>query len=196
ILSDIYVRWLPPAYDFLIVAILATLGALVRARLADVLTTRIPIPFTEPRKTFSIPALLFVVDALYLMTCFLFYKFELIYILKTYHLFTPFVAYWLTGKMRRRVALTPDFGGKCGSLRSFSRFWFQLSHFRLWPKHARRFPFQLVRPPRLSKESCRSIRPTPESKFPAEPRPEPRVPRASVVFCFTQAMSSKHMRQR
>ncbi len=107
ILSDIYVRWLPPAYDFLIVAILATLGALVRARLADVLTTRIPIPFTEPRKTFSIPALLFVVDALYLMTCFLFYKFELIYILKTYHLFTPFVAYWLTGKMRRRVALKP-----------------------------------------------------------------------------------------
>ena len=107
ILSDVYVRWLPSSYDLLIVAVMAGLGALVQARFSHLLTTRITIPFTQPPKKFSIPGLLLLLDVVYLMTAFLIYKFELVYILRTHHLFTPFVAYWLTGKMRRRPALKP-----------------------------------------------------------------------------------------
>lgn len=105
ILGGAHVRWLPTSYDLLIVAVLAGLGALVQARFSHILTTSISIPYTEPRKTVSIPGLLFLVIVVYLAIAFLFYKFGLVYILRTYHIFTPFIAYWLTGKMRRSVAL-------------------------------------------------------------------------------------------
>jgi CHASE2 domain-containing sensor protein len=110
ILENIYVRWLPTTYDLLIVAIMAAIGALVQARFPNVFTTRIAVPFTQPKKKFAIPGLLILLDVIYLMVAFLLYRFGMIYILKTHHLFTPFIAYWLTGKMRRRAALKPTAG--------------------------------------------------------------------------------------
>ena len=110
ILGNVYVSWLPSSYDLLIVAFMAGLGALVQARFSHTLTTRITIPFTAPKKRLSVPGLLFLVVVVYLLMAFLFYKFGHVYILRTYHLFTPFIAYWLTGKTRRRVALKPTRG--------------------------------------------------------------------------------------
>lgn len=107
ILSGVYVQWLSSSYDLLIVAFMAGAGALVKARLSHIFSARITVPFIEPKKRFDIPGLLLVVDVLYLLTAFLLYKIELVYILKTYHLVTPFIAYWLTGKMRGRAVLKP-----------------------------------------------------------------------------------------
>jgi len=107
ILSGVYVRWLPSSYDLLIVALMAGLGALVKARFSHTFTTRIAIPFTDPKKRFDVPGLLVVVDVVYLLIAFVIYKYELTFILRTYHLVAPFIAYWLTGKMRKRAALKP-----------------------------------------------------------------------------------------
>jgi CHASE2 domain-containing sensor protein len=108
ILGDVYVRWLPASYDLLIVVILAAIGALVSARLPNTLTAKVPLPFTGRR--LRIPGLLLLTVVIYLLIAFLSYKFGLVYILRTHHLVTPFVAYWLTGKMRRRIALKPSKG--------------------------------------------------------------------------------------
>lgn len=105
ILSDVYVRLLPTSYDFLIVALMVGFGALVQARWSHIFTTRIIVPFTEPKKTFALPGLLVAVDVVYLLVAFLLYKNKLIFILKTYHLVAPFIAYWLTGKMRKKTSL-------------------------------------------------------------------------------------------
>src|SRR6185312_4176722 len=107
---DVYVRWLPASYDLLIVALMAGAGALVQVKFPHVLTLRLSIPFTDPKKRFSVPVLLLFADVVYLLIAFLFYKFRLVYILRTYHLFTPFIAYWLTGKMRQGVNLKPSRG--------------------------------------------------------------------------------------
>jgi hypothetical protein len=62
------------------------------------------VPFTEPKKSFDLPGLLFVADVIYLLVGFLLFKFEHIYMVKTYHLVAPFIAYWLTGKLRKRTS--------------------------------------------------------------------------------------------
>ena len=105
ILEGIYVQLLPTSYDLLIVALMAGFGALVQARFSHIFTARIIVPFTEPKKTFALPGLLVVADVVYLLVAFLLYRNKLIFILKTYHLVAPFIAYWLTGKMRKKTAL-------------------------------------------------------------------------------------------
>jgi CHASE2 domain-containing sensor protein len=105
ILSDVYVRLLPTIYDFLIVAFMAGFGALVQARFRHVFSVRISMPFTN--KQFDVPGLLFAMDVIYLLAAFLIYKNERLYILKSYHLAAPFIAYWLTAKMRRKATLKP-----------------------------------------------------------------------------------------
>lgn len=105
ILEGIYVQLLPASYDFLIVAIMAGFGALVQARFSHVFSTRVKVPLTEPRKTINVSGLLIAADIVYLLVAFLLYRNKLIFILKTYHLFAPFIAYWLTGKMRKKTAL-------------------------------------------------------------------------------------------
>jgi hypothetical protein len=76
--------------------------------LTNTLTAKVPLPFTGRR--LRIPGLLLLTVVIYLLIAFLSYKFGLVYILRTHHLVTPFVAYWLTGKMRRRIALKPSKG--------------------------------------------------------------------------------------
>jgi CHASE2 domain-containing sensor protein len=106
ILNGVYVRVLSSAlYDLLIVALMTGVGALVRARLRHVFSTRITLPLGEDRKKFDIPGLLFVADLVYLLIAFLLYKYSLLYIIKFYHLVAPFIAYWLTGRMQGKPAL-------------------------------------------------------------------------------------------
>jgi CHASE2 domain-containing sensor protein len=107
ILANVYVRVLPTSYDFLIVAVMAGFGALVQARFRHVFSIQIPIPFTEHKKKIDVPGLLFVLDVIYLLIAFLLYQNALVFILKSYHLAAPFIAYWLTGKMRRKASLAP-----------------------------------------------------------------------------------------
>lgn len=107
ILTNVYVRLLPTSYDFLIVALMAGFGALVQARFRHVFSTQITIPFSEPKKKIDVPGLLFALDVIYLLVAFLLYKNALIFILKSYHLAAPFIAYWLTSKMRRKASLAP-----------------------------------------------------------------------------------------
>jgi len=103
ILANVYVRVLPTSYDFLIVAVMAGFGALVQARFRRVFSTQIPIR----KKKFDVPGLLFALDIVYLLIAFLLYQNALVFILKSYHLAAPFIAYWLTGKMRRKASLAP-----------------------------------------------------------------------------------------
>jgi CHASE2 domain-containing sensor protein len=105
ILANVYVRVLPTSYDFLIVAVMAAFGALVQARFRHVFSVKIPIPFTEHKKKIDVPGLLCVLDVIYLLIAFVLYKNALVFILKSYHLAAPFIAYWLTGKMRRKASL-------------------------------------------------------------------------------------------
>jgi CHASE2 domain-containing sensor protein len=107
ILSNVYVRLLPPAYDFLIVALMAGFGALVRARFRHVFSAGVVLPLPGQKKRVDVPGLLFVADVVYLLVAFLLYKNELLFILKSYHLAAPFIAYWLTGKMRSSATLKP-----------------------------------------------------------------------------------------
>jgi len=107
ILAGVYVRLLPTSYDFLIVALMAGFGALVQARFRKVFSTQITIPFSQHKKKIDVPGLLFALDIIYLLLAFLLYKNALIFILKSYHLAAPFIAYWLTGKMRRKASLAP-----------------------------------------------------------------------------------------
>jgi CHASE2 domain-containing sensor protein len=106
ILSDIYIQLLPSFYDFLIVAFMAGFGALVQARFRHIFSINITVPLTN--KKLVIPGLLFTVDVVYLLVAFLLYKNERLFILKSYHLAAPFIAYWLTGKMRRKATLKPS----------------------------------------------------------------------------------------
>ncbi|HEV2912522.1 MAG TPA: CHASE2 domain-containing protein [Pyrinomonadaceae bacterium] len=105
ILSGVYISLLPSSYDFLIVALMAALGALAQARFKNVFSRRFVIPLSEQKKTIDVPGLLLVVDVVYLLIAFLIYKNELMFIVKSYHLAAPFIAYWLTGKMRKRINL-------------------------------------------------------------------------------------------
>jgi CHASE2 domain-containing sensor protein len=105
ILANVYVRLLPTSYDFLIVAVMAGCGALVQARFRHVFSAQITIPFSKHKKKIDVPGLLFALDIVYLLVAFLLYKNALIFILKSYHLAAPFIAYWLTGKMRRKASL-------------------------------------------------------------------------------------------
>jgi hypothetical protein len=107
ILTETYVGLLSTPYELLIVMVLVVLGVLVKARFSHVFAATIVVPFTEPKKTFDLPGLLVVADVVYLLVAFLLYKNRLIYILKTYHLVTPFLAYWLTGKLRKKTTLKP-----------------------------------------------------------------------------------------
>ena len=108
ILGDVYLRWLPASYDLLIVAVLAGVGALVSARLPNTFTAKVRLPYGG--KQLRVPGLLILTIVVYLLIAFLSYKFGSIYILRTHHLVAPFVAYWLTAKMRRRTALKPAKG--------------------------------------------------------------------------------------
>lgn len=103
ILSNVYVRLLPSSYDFLIVVVMAGVGALVRARFRHVFSTRLTLPGRQ--KSFDVPGLLFLADIIYLLVAFQIYKHELTFIVKSYHLAAPFVTYWLTGRMRKRSSL-------------------------------------------------------------------------------------------
>lgn len=103
ILSGVYIQLLPTVYDFLIVAFMAGFGALVQARFKHIFSINITVPRTK--KKLHIPGLLFVMDVVYLLIAFLLYKNERLYILKSYHLAAPFIAYWLTAKMRRKATL-------------------------------------------------------------------------------------------
>ncbi len=107
ILTNVYVRLLPTSYDFLIVALMAGFGALAQARFRHMFSTQITIPFSEHKKKIDVPGLLFALDVIYLLVAFLLYKNALIFILKSYHLAAPFIAYWLTSKMRRKASLAP-----------------------------------------------------------------------------------------
>lgn len=104
ILTGDYISWVSTPVYLLIVAAMVGIGALVRARFAHVFSITVTLPFTEGKRRFDIPGLLFVVDVVYLLAGFLLFKGEHIYIVRTYHLIAPFIAYWLTGKMRRRSA--------------------------------------------------------------------------------------------
>lgn len=108
ILSEVYVRLLPAGYDFLIVALMAGFGALARARFRYVFSASVVLPLPGHEKRVDVPGLLFVADVVYLLAAFLLYKNELLFILKSYHLAAPFIAYWLTGKMRSRAAFKPS----------------------------------------------------------------------------------------
>lgn len=105
ILGEVYVSLLPSSYDFLIVVLMAGVGALVRARYSHVFSTKLHLPLQGHRKSFDVPGLLFVADAVYLLIAFQFYKQELMFILKSYHLLAPFITYWLVGRMRKSVSL-------------------------------------------------------------------------------------------
>jgi CHASE2 domain-containing sensor protein len=107
ILSEVYVKVPPPSYNFLIVALMAALGALVQARFKHVFNIRITLPLGDPKKRIEISGLLLLAEIVYLLVAFVLYKNSLIFILKSYHLFAPFIAYWLTGKMRKKAALKP-----------------------------------------------------------------------------------------
>src|SRR5262249_54146651 len=102
ILQDVYIRWLWWPYYLLVVAVMVGIGAVVRARFSPILSLTIAVPFTDPPKKFDVPGLLFVADLIYLLLGFVLYKSELIYIVRTYHLIAPFIAYWLTGKLRKK----------------------------------------------------------------------------------------------
>ncbi len=107
ILSDIYIRLLPSSYDFFIVAFMAGFGALVQARFRYVFSSSLTLPLGEQKKKLDIPGLLFTVDVIYLLIAFQLYKNERLFILTSYHLAAPFLAYWLTGKMRKKAVLKP-----------------------------------------------------------------------------------------
>lgn len=101
ILGGVYIRQLPDAFDFLIVAVMAGIGALVQARFRHTFSTQISLG----KKKLDVPGLLFVADVVYLLIAFLIYKNGLIFIVKSYHLAAPFITYWLTGKMRKQSSL-------------------------------------------------------------------------------------------
>jgi CHASE2 domain-containing sensor protein len=103
ILNGVYIRLLPSSYDFLIVALMAGVGALVRARFSHVFSTKLTLPLPGHRKDFDVPGLLFLADIVYLLVAFQIYKHGLIFIVKSYHLAAPFITYWLTGRMRKRA---------------------------------------------------------------------------------------------
>ncbi|HXT64313.1 MAG TPA: CHAT domain-containing protein [Pyrinomonadaceae bacterium] len=107
ILGDVYVRLPSTYYNILILAIMTGIGALVRARFSHNFAFRFAVPFTDPKKRLDVPGLLVGADVVYLLIAFLLYKNGLIYILQTYHLVAPFVAYWLTGKLRRKAMFRP-----------------------------------------------------------------------------------------
>ena len=110
ILTNVYIRLLPSSYDFLIVAFMAGFGALVQARFKHIFSSSFTVPLLEPKKKVDIPGLLFAIDVVYLLIAFQLYKNERLFMLKSYHLAAPFIAYWLTGKMRRKATLRPAKG--------------------------------------------------------------------------------------
>lgn len=105
ILGNVYVRLLPSGYDFLIVALMACAGALVRARFRHVFGARLTLPFGGRRKGFDVPGLLILADIVYLLVAFQIYKNGLVFVVKSYHLAAPFIAYWLAGRARKRGSL-------------------------------------------------------------------------------------------
>jgi CHASE2 domain-containing sensor protein len=105
ILGNVYVRLLPSSYDFLIVLLMAGVGALVQARFRHVFSTRLALPLPGQKKSFDVPGLLFLADIIYLLVAFQIYKHELTFIVKSYHLAAPFITYWLTGRARKRSSL-------------------------------------------------------------------------------------------
>jgi len=105
VLNGVYIRLPPSSYDFLIVALMAGVGALVHARFSHVFSTKLTLPLPGNKKVFDVPGLLFLADIIYLLVAFQIYKHGLIFIVKSYHLAAPFIAYWLTGRMRKRAGL-------------------------------------------------------------------------------------------
>lgn len=107
ILSDVYVR-LPAWYVNLLTALLMVgLGVVARARLRGTFSTTVTLAISRYRKTFAVPGLLLVADVVYLLAVFLLYRYEHLYILKSFHLAAPFLAYWVTGKISRNPKLKP-----------------------------------------------------------------------------------------
>jgi CHASE2 domain-containing sensor protein len=105
ILSDVYVR-VPPWYVNLFMAVLmVALGVLVRTRFRHVFSTNLSLSFSRFKKTIDVPGLLIAADVAYLLVVFLLYRNQHLYILKSFHLAAPFLAYWVTGKISRRPKL-------------------------------------------------------------------------------------------
>ena len=110
ILTDVYVR-LPAWYVNLLTALsMVALGVVARARFRGVFSTTVTLAISRYRKTFDVPGLLIVADVVYLLAVFLLYRREHLYILKSFHLAAPFLAYWVTGKINRKPKLKPVTG--------------------------------------------------------------------------------------
>jgi len=110
ILTDVYIR-LPPWYFNLFTALLMVgIGVLVRARFRSVFSTTLTLSLSRFRKTIDLPGLLIAADVAYLLVVFLLYRNEHIYILASFHLAAPFLAYWVTGKISRKPKLKPITG--------------------------------------------------------------------------------------
>ena len=110
ILSDVYVR-VPPWYVTLFITVLmVALGVVVRTHLRRVFSTRFSLSFSRFKKTIDVPVLLIAADVAYLFVVFLLYRNQHLYILKSFHLAAPFLAYWVTGKISRSPKLKPASG--------------------------------------------------------------------------------------
>ena len=105
ILSDVYVK-LPAWYFNLFVSLLmVAVGVLVRTRFRRVFSTTLTLSVSRFRKTIEVPGLLIAADVVYLLLVVLLYRNEHLYILKSFHLAAPFLAYWVTGKISRKPKL-------------------------------------------------------------------------------------------
>jgi hypothetical protein len=107
ILSDVYIR-LPAWYvNLLMTVVMIVWGVIVRVRLRRIFSTTLRLSVSRFRKTIDLPGLLIAADVVYLLVVFMLYRNEHLYLLKSFHLAAPFLAYWVTGKIVRTPKLKP-----------------------------------------------------------------------------------------
>jgi hypothetical protein len=90
--------------------LMVALGVIARARFRPIFSTTVTLAISRFRKTFDVPGLLIAADLVYLLAVVLLYRNQHLYILKSFHLAAPFLAYWVTGKISRKPNLKPVTG--------------------------------------------------------------------------------------
>ncbi len=105
ILQDVYIRYLSPAYNLLVILLMGAAGALVQTRLGRRVQYKLVIDPKIIKTQIVIPVTLLVISALYFVIAVSVYKHSRLVLEMPYHVAALFAFYWVVGAAVKKASL-------------------------------------------------------------------------------------------
>ncbi len=102
LLQGVHVSKLDPASNFLVIAVMSTVGFLMGSRYRHLFRYKIPIELKILTFQIDLPVLLFVISGVYLILIVVLYKYSHILLGIPYHIAVLFLTFWLADQVEAR----------------------------------------------------------------------------------------------